>query len=396
MPLICTECGWAEWSLLSAAREAGGSRVPLPRRTNRCAHTARCHARSVQSPRAPAGQKWFKWVVCMQHPQPVLAKHAKIEAACDPCAATSTARPAPACAAHLMPSFGARCSFPGRSASPLHPASPQRRKRRPCAASRCPARGHGRARPAQRRWARAQARPVGAAPALTLAQAHPVGAAPLGAGLPEGDRVRGAVDQERVAGHAELRTVLVVAAVACAARADMMGRAHARRPPLAGRSRGLGRGGAAKDSRGVRALRAQGRPHSTNSTRHFQPCFAFSDVICQMVAKGRAPGTGVVETDVPACGHAGRGAPVMTATSSARAVPSGVRTRSVGRRALYAASNVSPLNSGMTSAGCASAAPPGARCFVRVMPANPNPTSWTVEQEVLASVAGEEQAGQRP
>ena len=370
MPLICTECGWAKWSLSSAAREDGGSRVPLPRRTNRRAHTARCHARSVQSPRAPAGQKWFKWVVCMQHPRLCWPNMPELQKLKLPaihvlhihCAPRSCLR----CA--LMPSFGARRLFPSRSASPLHPASPQRRERRPCAASRCPAHGRGRARPAQRRWATAQAGPFGAAPTPSLAQAHPVGAAPLGAGLPEGDRMRGAVDQERVAGHAELRTVLVVAAVACAARADMMGRAHARRPPLAGRSRGLGRGGAAKDSRGVRALRAQGRPHSTNSTRHFQPCFAFSDVICQMVAKGRAPGTGVVETDVPACRHAGRGAPVMTATSSARAVPSGVRTRSVGRRALYAASNVSPLNSGMTSAGCASAAPPGARCFVRVMP----------------------------
>ncbi len=281
MPLICTECGWAKWSLSSAAREDGGSRVPLPRRTNRRAHTARCHARSVQSPRAPAGQKWFKWVVCMQHPRLCWPNMPELQKLKLPaihvlhihCAPRSCLR----CA--LMPSFGARRLFPSRSASPLHPASPQRRERRPCAASRCPAHGRGRARPAQRRWATAQAGPFGAAPTPSLAQAHPVGAAPLGAGLPEGDRMRGAVDQERVAGHAELRTVLVVAAVACAARADMMGRAHARRPPLAGRSRGLGSGGAAKDSRGARsACPGPAAQHQQHASLSAMLCFLRRDM----------------------------------------------------------------------------------------------------------------------
>ncbi len=52
--------------------------------------------------------------------------------------------------------------------------------------------------------------------ALRLGNACPVSAAPLGAGLAERDRVLRAVHQEGVAGHAELRAVLVVAAVACA------------------------------------------------------------------------------------------------------------------------------------------------------------------------------------
>ena len=47
----------------------------------------------------------------------------------------------------------------------------------------------------------------------------------------------------------------------------------------------------------------------------------------------------------------------MTASSSARSVPLGVRKRSVGRRALYCASKVPPLNSLMTLLGCGPAAP---------------------------------------
>ena len=47
----------------------------------------------------------------------------------------------------------------------------------------------------------------------------------------------------------------------------------------------------------------------------------------------------------------------MTAASSARAVPLGVRKRSVGRRALYCASKVPPLNSWMTLLGGGPAVP---------------------------------------
>lgn len=45
--------------------------------------------------------------------------------------------------------------------------------------------------------------------------AYPIGAAPLCAGLAEGDSVLRTVDQEGMPCDAELRAVLVVAAVAC-------------------------------------------------------------------------------------------------------------------------------------------------------------------------------------